>query len=1341
MVIRLAEVQYWTGANPGYLVNRAVQVNSSARLSELGRFSIPFVPAYQKLVLHKIAILRGDQVLDRTKTASVRVLDTEKDAANGYYYGTSSAEVLLEDVKAGDTLWTTYSVHGTNPVYGSIWSELLPWDKESPMELRKAVVLHPSNKPVHWRFSGVPRPGLPQPQIEVRKGTTRLVFQESAVAAEQFEPSMPPNLIPVPVLDFSEYGDWSQVAKWAAALFPDMGTRPEVQALARTFDGRTPEERAAQALHWVQDEIRYFSVAMGENSHRPQPPEVVLRRRFGDCKDKSQLLVAVYHAMGLEAQPVLVQADSPKFPSQMQPSPKSFNHVIVRVLLNGKAYFVDPTRLNERGPIANLSVPLPSGDALIVANDSKGLISLPNDPMDVPLVERSEKITIPAMNADAQLALRVEYRGRMATGMRQLYRSLGSVELKKAMLEQFERTYPGVRLEGPPQFSDGADGSSFIVEGRLTIPKALKEDDGIVQLSQRSHIMEGTFGIPDKLVRKQPFWLAAGHFRARYVLDVSLPNEARLTKDDRSFSVKNQYFHAHEQLTWRGANLNYIVDFSITEPEVAASELPGLVNEIDKLSRLFESKLRFKPVSVPPREAKEASLRVLDILEKLSRHQDLQQEALRTGKIPELNFDEGVYAKLNYRALCESVVDSYAIRQWNPVILAPIAALGKLVDARADKRTKDLCDARFTIIRHDLPQASKELAALVPSDDDPLTLMQAWANFHAHEVEQARNNLSRFLKAKAKAGSLAADDALLSLALVRRLGLEEPLEIQDFVDALYPGVWPQPLFGLLRGTVPEEELSAALARLAPAAREHAEAEVHFVLSQHCLATSQPRKADFHLNWFERYALLGSAFEVLADADKYGKTREDPDMREFWRLEREKGSASSIMSHLQAAANNGVARAQSVLGSRYMEGRGVRQDLAKAESLLQAAAAKGDSNAMHDLGVIYGDETNGKRDQKRAVAHFMQSAENGNGYAGYVLGRSYWLARHGLPYDFDLAFRYTKDGAEMEHEGAQFFLSLMYYQGKGTEKNDNLALFWATQSFLRKHDDGSALFGLLLLQLETDEKIRSFGLQLLTRMAARGNSFAQLELGNLMLNGIGVPADQTNAFKLIQSAHLKGHDRATALLGRMLVEGLGVTADPRKGFELLAEVEKRNIPDAFYQLGRVYRRDNSGMTDKKKAAEYFRRGAELGQREAAQSLALMLHTGEGIPRDIPKAVQYYEQAVASGFPAAMNNLANIYDDGLAGEKQRQKALDLYRRAAQMGQPTAMLNLAEIYVSSEEGKANPFLSLAYYMLAEKYGMADAAPQLKQLQTITDPAVISKAQAYAKAWKPGGAMPEES
>jgi TPR repeat protein/transglutaminase-like putative cysteine protease len=1343
VVTRLAEVQYWTGANPAYLVNRAVQVNSSARISELGQFSISFIPAYQKLVLHRVAIMRGDAVVDRSKTVNVRVLDSENDAQKGYYYGASNAQLLLDDVKAGDTLWVTYSIEGKNPVFGSIWAEQLAWMRDTPMEMRKVTVFYPSAQPLQWRVSGVAQPSLAAPVVtEQGNGIRKMVFQEAALPALEYESSTPPDFIGFAILDFSGYQNWGQVAQWANALFSATTASAEVQALARKFSAGSVEERASQALHWVQDDIRYFSVSLGENSHRPQLPEVVLKRRFGDCKDKTQLLVALYQAMGIQSQPALLHALAPKLPAQFLPSPMNFNHAIVRVVLDGKPYFVDPTLEDQHGLISSLPVPVPSATALIVSRDSTGLVTLPAEAMDEALVDRSEQVTIAALHGDAQLHLRLSYRGRLASGMRQAHRAMSSADIRKMLLAQYERTYPGIRLEGTATLGDDNGGTSFVVEADLVIPHALKEKDGSFYLAQRSHILEGTLGVPDKLVRKQPLWLAAGPYRARYSLDVSLPGEARLTKADEVVSVQTKYFDAHSQLTWRGAHLNYYIDYAITNPEVAAADLPGLAEQARKLEPLIESDLRFNPVLAPPQTAKEASLRVLDIQQKMSGYEQVQDEAIRTGKMPELKLDESVYAKLNYRALCDSIVDSFSVRAWNPVLGMAVYPYYKIVEQRADKRTVDLCSARLDFIEHKLESMSRQLASIRPADDDSLTLLQAWADFHARKPDQARSNLTRFLTAKSASGGLGADDAALALALCQRLGMEMPEPIRQLMSGLRPQAWPMPLFDLLRGKLSAEELMASIEALPVAAREYATLEAHFYISQAYLAAKQPRRADEHLNWLARYGLLGSSFEVLADGDKYSAERADADMREAWRLKVERGSNNSIVRHLKAAAEKGIPVAQRDLGVRYVRADEVMSDAPKGMALLQAAADKGDVDAMNHLGVIYADGAYVKNDNALAMRYYRQAAQNGDPYAAYNLGRIYWFGEKGAAIDLEQSFRYMRDASEMMSADAQFFLARMYFEGKGTDKNDSLAMFWAAQGFYRNDVDSAALLGLLILSLQTDEAPRAVGMNLLLRAANKGNSFAQLEYGRILLKSAQSDSDRGQIFQLIQLAANDGNDRAQALLGRMYVEGIGVKVDVAKGMEYLQRHEKKNLPDAFYQLGMIYRNDAAGMVDKPKAAAYFRRGAELGQREAAESLAVMLHTGEGFARNLPEAVRYYELATKSGYPRAMNNLADIYLSGEGGvPRDVGKGKELLRRAAQMGNPTAMISLAELYETTPPAEKPVFLSLAYYLLASKYGMADADDGLKRMKSLAEPAVLEAAQSYVSGWKPGKAMPEES
>lgn len=1339
VVLRLAEVQYWAGAKPAYLVNRAVQVNSTARISELGQFSVSFAPAYQKLVMHRIAILRGDQVLDRTSSANIRVLDSERDAGQGYYTGLSTVQVLLEDVKAGDTLWTIYTVEGSNPVFGAMWNEQLPWTKELPIELRKAVVLYPSQKTVQWRISGAARPGLATPAIDQRNGITRMVFRERAVAAEEFEPSLPPSLVPFPLLDFTEYRDWAAVAQWANKLFPNVAATPEMRKLAQKFASGPEEERASEALHWVQDEIRYFSVSVGENSHRPQLPEVVLKKRFGDCKDKTLLLVALYRIMGLQAHPVLVNSGAPKLPAQFLPSPGNFNHVIVRVELGGKQYFVDPTLQDERGLISSLAAPVPSASALVVSNDATGLIELPEDLIELPLIDRTERIDIPQLRGEGQLQLNIEYRGRLAVAMRQFYRSLSSSDLKKMVLGQYERTYGDVRMDGLPKLSDANGGASFVIAAEMTVPKMLKEENGSFLLAQRTHVLEGTLGIPEKVVRKYPFWISAGRYRTRYTLDASLPSEARMMKSDDRVEVKNDFFAANGQLTWRGAHLRYHIDYAINKPEVAPADMAGLVQEAEKLTPLIESKLRFKPVTVPPEAAKAASLRVLDILEKIYSFEDIQIEALKTGKIPELKFDESTYAKLNYRALCELMIDTYTVRDWNPLVSAPVAAIYKMIEARADKRTKDLCMARAEIVDRNLAFSSKSLAALAPPDDDSLTLMQAWSDFHAKSPSVSRANLARFLKAGAKSGTVSVDEALLAAALARRLGDQEPAEVIQVAQSLRANSWPAPLFDLLRGKLSPDDALAAVERLPAAAREHASLEARFAIAQQYLAGEQKEPAQSHLNWLNRHGILGSPFAVLADADKYGEARADSDMQEVWTLERS-GKSRSAIEHLTAAAAKGIAIAQSKLGSRYMEGDGVRLDLAKAEQLLAAAAAKGDSNALHDLGLIYLSGKPGFDDKARAVEYFRKSADQGNAYGGFSLGRVYWFGQYGMPIDFEQAYQYMKIGAEQGHTEAQFFLSRMYHEGKGVERNDSLAKFWATQSHIRKKPIGTAQLGLLLFRLEPDDAVRVTGMQMLVAKANENLCYAQQELGKILLGGKGFEADLPAAANWIKSASECGFDESSALLARLYVEGQGIAPNVSKGMKMLADQASENSPYALYELGEIHRLGLGQPADKLKAADFLRKATERGHREAAEKLAYMLHVGDGIQQDKVKAVQYYEIAIKSGLTHSLNNLANIYAHGDGMPKDEAKAMALYRRAGQGGHSTAMLSLGEMYESSKAGKENTTLPLAYFMLAARLGQDEAKAGVERLKAKADQATVEKLQAYVAAWKPGKAMPEE-
>lgn len=304
VVVRLSESQAWVGPTPAVLQNMAIQVNGKSALDSIGQFGISYVPAYQKLFLHRVALLRGKEIIDRTASVNTRLLERETGIEHGVYGGATTVQLLLEDVHVGDTLWLTYTVEGVNPVFGNMWSDAFEWDSASPVESRKLTILHPKNRPLQWRTLGDFKSTEVKPVIDQLGTNERLVFSEQGIEALDYEASTPSDYISHRRLLFTEFSNWHEVAVWASGLFPRLPPSPVTTALVRKFALQGDQmAQASAALHWVQDEIRYFSVSMGENSHRPQLPEIVLKHRYGDCKDKSYLLVTLLRDLGIKATP------------------------------------------------------------------------------------------------------------------------------------------------------------------------------------------------------------------------------------------------------------------------------------------------------------------------------------------------------------------------------------------------------------------------------------------------------------------------------------------------------------------------------------------------------------------------------------------------------------------------------------------------------------------------------------------------------------------------------------------------------------------------------------------------------------------------------------------------------------------------------------------------------------------------------------------------------------------------------------------------------------------------------------------------------------------------------
>ena len=150
-------------------------------------------------------------------------------------------------------------------------------------------------------------------------------------------------------IEYSDFADWASLSRHFAPLYAKAATlapgSPIKQEAARIAAARArPMDRASAALKLVQQDVRYVYVGLNGGNLIPASADETWQRRYGDCKGKTALLLALLTQLGITAEPVLVNSNGiDDGLDQRLPSPQMFDHVLVRAHIDGVTYWLDGT--------------------------------------------------------------------------------------------------------------------------------------------------------------------------------------------------------------------------------------------------------------------------------------------------------------------------------------------------------------------------------------------------------------------------------------------------------------------------------------------------------------------------------------------------------------------------------------------------------------------------------------------------------------------------------------------------------------------------------------------------------------------------------------------------------------------------------------------------------------------------------------------------------------------------------------------------------------------------------------------------------------------------------------
>jgi tetratricopeptide (TPR) repeat protein len=548
-----------------------VKVVTSRGADAFRRRSVGWDPNRQEVRVERARIHRPDgSVVDAHE-------ESEQSASEPWYrlyYDTRARTLAFPALGPGDVLevaWRIEDVAKEN-LLSDYWGDVSSVDEGTRKLLFDRVVLVPEGRALH---ASVP-PGVARTERRVGAGLVEHRFVARDLPRIVSEPSMPGWSEIGRTVHVSTYATWDDVARFYWGLVREqLHPTEEVRAAAarigaEALAARGPAPRAngsgagpptappapppggwdpatrrllVEAVYgFVVTQTRYVGLEFGIHGFKPYRVDDVLRRRFGDCKDKASLMHALLEALGIDSRLVLLRMRRLGAVPAEPASLALFNHAILWVpdldlFLDGTASWTGTRELpgEDRGAVALVVNPGAPARFLTV-------------PEARPEENRTETRFEVALSADGRATVRGASRisGAQAPEYRRAY---ASAHDRRTQLEKaFGRAFPGLRVEAVTLSDLARLEEDVRMEFTLDVPRYAQPDGGglrftpfgggagyvetYASLAQRRH----------PLVLGQPM---ESRFEYRYALPpgwtvADLPEDAAGEVPEAAFEVRHR---------------------------------------------------------------------------------------------------------------------------------------------------------------------------------------------------------------------------------------------------------------------------------------------------------------------------------------------------------------------------------------------------------------------------------------------------------------------------------------------------------------------------------------------------------------------------------------------------------------------------------------------------------------------------------------------------------------------------------------------------------------------------------------------------------------------------------
>ncbi|WP_184549878.1 DUF3857 domain-containing protein [Mucilaginibacter sp. FT3.2] len=554
------------------------EIVSETGIQNASQINVGFDPSFQRLDFHEIIVWRNNKPINRLNVSAFKVIADEQDLSNFIYQGSYSALLILDDIRKGDRIEYSYTLTGRNPIFNGRFCDDIAFQWSQPIAHQYTALITSAQKKLNFKSIN----NVPKVAITEGEGLKRYAYEAFQVAATRDDDSQPAWYESRPRLQVSEFDNWAGVTNWALRINPPAtnikGELAERIAQIKAKTGSNQEKYFREAVKTVQDEVRYMGIEIGQYSHRANNPEKVFKQRYGDCKDKSLLLVSMLKADGIDAAMVLVNSGIREHIASYLPTYYAFDHAVVTANVQGKQVWVDATISYQGGTGTDIYFPN-YGLGLVLKAGNTGLTTIPQSKAGKVILNDIYKIKND--KAPVEFKVKTTYTLNEADDIRSRLASSGMAETEKSYLEYYSKTYAKIEQKDSVTVIDNLEKNVLTTIETYTIKDFFKTDSETNKRSADLYASYISQQFPSINGQTKTPVAISYPLNYDYTATVILPGGWDIEK--RSNSISRDYYKFSSDYSVSGDTLLLNYKLSYLKDNVPVNKLAEFKADITKL--------------------------------------------------------------------------------------------------------------------------------------------------------------------------------------------------------------------------------------------------------------------------------------------------------------------------------------------------------------------------------------------------------------------------------------------------------------------------------------------------------------------------------------------------------------------------------------------------------------------------------------------------------------------------------------------------------------------------------------------------------------------------------------